>query len=247
MSTEQERLHILEMVDKQQITVEQAVELLDAISNETVVDETKLRLAAAPSVVQVTPNGHGSETEIPQPAVEPVTAEPIEASEADAPVVEDLAPEMTRRPSFDPAQTRWRNWWWVPMGVGIAITVCGALFMYLAWQASGLGFWFVAACLPFLLGVTFMGLAWASRKSRWLHIRVHQAAGESPQRIAISLPLPLRPLAWVVRMLRPYIPRLQQTGLDELILALEMNPTGQPIYIEVNDGDEGEHVEVYFG
>ncbi len=237
MSTENERLQILEMLDRQQITVEQAVGLIAAISGEDgqpAPGEPELLKEVRP--LEVGKNGNA------RLAPEP---EPVPVME---PVVEELqAEQSTQGPSFDPAQYRWRSWWWIPMGVGVTITVGGALFMYLAWQASGLGFWFIAACLPFLLGVIVMTLAWASRKARWLHVRVYQPEGKSPRQIAISLPLPLGPLAWFVRIFRPVIPQLQETGLDELILALRTTSFDQPVYIEVNEGANGERVEVYFG
>lgn len=243
MSTEKERVQILEMLDQQQITVEQAVELLAAISGEDGSSEaadSQLRFEDAefdfhkdgsPHVIEEPPAQVASST---APVLEP---------EVEEPPVE----QPTQGPDFDPAQSRWRSWWWIPMGVGVTITVGGALFMYLAWQASGLGFWFVAACLPFLLGVIIMAFAWASRKSRWLHIRIQQPEGESPRRIAISLPLPLRPLVWLVRVLRPVIPQLQRTGLDELLIALETTAPDQPVHIQVDEGEHGDRVEVYFG
>ena len=149
MSTESERLHILEMVDKEQITVEQAVELLAAISGD--LEPDVLPVIAGPVEVQAGTNGNYRMAEASAIAGQQMVVEPASETESseteEAPAYEDLEPEPSHGPSFDPAQARWRNWWWLPMSVGISITVCGALFMYLAWQASGLGFWFMAACL----------------------------------------------------------------------------------------------------
>lgn len=243
MSTETERVQILEMLDQQQITVEQAVELLAVISGGDETSESDVPMSPVESLeLEARKNGHSN-----------VEAEPkLQAASSPAPVWEPTVEEpveetSSQGPSFDPTQSRWRSWWWIPMGVGVSITVGGALFMYLAWQASGLGFWFVTACLPFLLGVIIMALAWASRKSRWLHIRIQQPEGESPRRIAISLPLPLRPLVWLARILKPIIPQLQRTGLDELLIALETTSLDQPVHIQVDEGEQGDRVEVYFG
>lgn len=244
MSTEKERVQILEMLDQQQITVEQAVELLGAISGN---DDGPA--GALESLVDVEKAGFDthklSSTRVEAEPQVQAPSRPVTVLEPE--VEEPPAEQPTQEPGFDPAQSRWRSWWWIPMGVGVTITVGGALFMYLAWQASGIGFWFVAACLPFLLGVIMMALAWASRKSRWLHIRIQQPEGESPRRIAISLPLPLRPLVWLVRVLRPVIPQLQRTGLDELLIALETTAPDQPVHIQVDEGEHGDRVEVYFG
>jgi len=93
-----------------------------------------------------------------------------------------------------------------------------------------------------------MALAVSSRTSRWLHLRVHQKPGERPQTIAISFPLPLRFAAWFVRNFGRYIPKLDQTGLDEMILALgKTTGPNSPFYIEVDEGEDGEQVQIYIG
>ena len=82
----------------------------------------------------------------------------------------------------------------------------------------------------------------------WLHIRIRQKPGERPQTIALSFPLPIRITAWFLRNFGSRIPKLKETGLDELILALGKNATPQaPFYIEVNEGEDGEQVQVYIG
>lgn len=149
---------------------------------------------------------------------------------------------------FDEQIEKWRRWWQIPLWVGVGITVLGGLLMFWAYMASGFGFWFGCAWLPFLLGVAVMALAVSSRTSRWLHLRVHQKPGERPQTIAISFPLPLRFAAWFVRNFGRYIPKLDRSGLDEMILALG-NTTGpdSPFYIEVDEGEDGEQVQIYIG
>ncbi len=90
-------------------------------------------------------------------------------------------------------------------------------------------------------------LAAASRTTRWLHVRVHQERGEWPQTIAISLPIPIRFTAWLVRLVRPYIHGMERTSIDEVILALEKVSPDQPFYVKVDEGETGEKVEVYIG
>jgi hypothetical protein len=79
-------------------------------------------------------------------------------------------------------------------------------------SASGL-----FALVPIPVGVAVMALAWGSRSARWLHLRVHQKEGERPKNIAISLPLPLHLIAWLLRHFGSYIPNLDATGLDEVV------------------------------
>ena len=133
------------------------------------------------------------------------------------------------------------------MTIGISITVVSGLLMFLAYQSRGFGFWFACLWFPLLFGVVIMSLAAASRTTRWLHVRIHQEPGEWPQTIAISLPLPIRFAAWVMRIIKPYIHNMENTSLDEVILALEKTSPDEPFYVKVDEGESGEKVEVYIG
>jgi hypothetical protein len=224
MTNESERIQILEMIEKGLITAEEGIRLLNSL----------------------------------QPEPEPVDAPSIGASAAaesgpaPAPevIVEEPAPDSTAPPvpsEFENETRKWRRWWWIPLTVGIGITVISGLLMVLAYQTSGFGFWFACLWFPLLLGVIVISLAAASRTTRWLHVRVHQEAGEWPRTIAISLPIPIRFTAWLLRIFRPYIRGLDRTSLDEVILALEKTSPDQPFYVKVDEGESGERVEVYIG
>lgn len=119
--------------------------------------------------------------------------------------------------------------------------------MFLAYQKSGFGFWFACLWFPLLLGVIVISLAAASRTTRWLHVRIHQEPGQWPQTIAISMPIPIRFVAWVLRTFKSHIPKMDKTNLDEVILALDKTSPDQPFYVEVDEGELGEKVEVYIG
>jgi hypothetical protein len=167
------------------------------------------------------------------------------------------AAETPAEPLSAPAQSApeadleyWRRWWMLPMGVGIGVLLVGALLMYAAFQAGGLGFWFACASLPFAAGVLIMALAAGSRSARWLHVRVrtNPAANDWPRNIAFSFPLPIRLTAWLLRLAGPFIPQLKDHGLDELVLALaETTSAEAPLYVDVDEGDGGERVQVYIG
>lgn len=91
-----------------------------------------------------------------------------------------------------------------------------------------------------------MALTWQSREGHWLHLRIEQKPGEWPQQISFSLPLPLRPTAWFLRNFGDRIPSLHGMALDEVILALSSVTTvEEPIYIEVNDDEDGERVLIF--
>lgn len=225
MTEESERVHILEMIERGVISAAEGVRLLNAISGQ----------------FPESPSTHTAE--VPQPAAQP-------PAEAEAPAAyHEPAPRAAKAPAEIEASARkWRRWWWVPLWVGVGITVISAGLMYWAYAAKdGFGFWFACTWFPFLLGVAIMALAWASRTARWLHVRVHQAEGEKPRNIAISLPLPIRFTAWLVRIFRPHIPKAEGVNIDEMILALEKTSPDAPMFVQVDEGEDGERVEVYIG
>jgi hypothetical protein len=158
------------------------------------------------------------------------------------------APEPSDSAQLDADIAKWKRWWVIPFMVGVALTTVIAVLMMSAIQASGYGFWFFCLWLPFALSIALIALAWQSRTARWLHVRVNTGQDEFPRRIAISFPLPVRLTAWALRTFGWRIPALRNTSVDELVLALNDATSSQrPLYVEVNDGEEGERVQVFIG
>lgn len=156
-------------------------------------------------------------------------------------------PEPSARP---PDLARWRRWWVVPFGVGLGLTLLSSGLLYWALRAADfrLTGWFFLALLPFAGSVALMALAAASRGARWLHVRVNTGPADRPRRITLSFPLPIRLTAWALRTFGHRIPQLERTGVDELILALGESTSPQnPLYVEVDEGQAGEKVQVYIG
>jgi hypothetical protein len=132
------------------------------------------------------------------------------------------------------------------MGIGVAITVIGGFFMFWTFQATGLSFWFACSWLPFMIGVICVVLAWSSRTMRWLHVRIRQDSGERPQNIAFSLPLPLGFASGVLRMFRPWLPN-NIAQLDAVLQSLNETSTDTPFYLEVDEGNGEDRVEIFIG
>ena len=248
------RLRVLEMIDEGKITAEEGLRLLQAFSE---ADEAALTDASAGSLATPAPLPL-DEPEIPLPGGEPVAPPPVRstaagvAAQAPEPQVifhDRPEPGAGSGPATPPADAqKWKRWWMVPVWIGVAITIFGGLFMYLAMQSSGIGFWFVCASLPFILGLLVIILAWGSRNAPWLHLRVRQPPGEKPERIAFSMPLPVKPAAWFLRTFSRWIPGLKEQSWDEVILAMgEKTNPDNPLYVVVDEEETGEKVEVYIG
>lgn len=227
MAHELERLQILEMIEKGIISASEGVRLLNSLQGET----------GEATTPQITPASFGATDEAE------ASPEPQEVEEPPAKEGKSASPPF----EYDSEIKKWRRWWWVPLTVGIVITVVSGLLMFLAYQSSGFGFWFACLWFPLLLGVVIISVGAASRTTRWLHVRIHQEPGEWPKTIAISLPVPLRFVAWILRIFRPHIPNMDNTSLDEVFLALEKTSPDQPFYVKVDEGESGEKVEVFIG
>lgn len=242
MSDEAERMQILDMIERGQITPDQGVKLLQALESEDQ-DEGDF-LDESESV----PEAAGVEA-VP-PAVETAlpgikAGFPAETAVFDTEQQEFLEPQPGGLP---PEAARWRRFWMIPLWIGVGILALGGWLMYWVLQHSGLGFWFVISTLPFILGLVIVILSWQSQTAPWVHLRVTQAPGKSPPHVAFSFPIPIRPTLWFLNTFGDKIPRFQEVSLDKIILAVNQSANAEhPIYIQVDEGEKGEKVEIYIG
>jgi hypothetical protein len=161
---------------------------------------------------------------------------------------EPAATEISAEDAIQEDFNKLKSWWIIPFWIGVAITVLGGTLMYLAWSSHGIGLGFIAAWIPFLIGVGLLVLGWNSRTGPWLHIRIQQKPGEKPERIAISFPIPNRFFAWSLRTFGSFVPKMNLSGADEILLALGSYSQGDtPLTIDVDDSEDGEKVKIYIG
>jgi hypothetical protein len=148
-------------------------------------------------------------------------------------------------PRLDPAAARWANFWIYPTMVGGIILILGAVVFGLIYSSRAARGWLLCGWLPMLLGLAVVLLAWWSQRATWLHLRISE---EGRRKIALSFPLPLTLAAWVLRIAQPFVPQLEDSGVDDLIIALRDSASqGEPLFIDVEDDEQGERVELYIG
>jgi len=115
------------------------------------------------------------------------------------------------------------------------------------WLASLGGWWWLFAGPCLLAGIPLIVIMVFSLKSPWVYINVH-TKDDWPRRILITLPIPLKFTAWFLRTFGRHIEGLDRTVLDEILLMLEEGLLDSgPFIIEVDEGSDGERVQVYFG
>ena len=223
MTTSEERQQVLQMIAAGKITPEEGSRLLAALSG-----------------------GAPPELEAPAAAVEQ-TPETPQAEQAD-PQQQAYTPEqevISPPPPIDVKTPDTRHWWQVPFWIGAALLIAGAFT--LAGALSSGAICIVMLCgLPLLLiGILAVIVAWFARNGPWVHIRVkHNRPDERD--INLSVPLDLGVVA--VRVAEPFVPQMKNTGVDDVIVSMKDNvKRDQPLIIDVNDDDDGEHVQVIVG
>jgi len=214
MTSDKERLEILDMIQKGTISPEEGTILIEALIESQENSDAEYSIAKA------------------------VLEEDIGSGEA------DVHSGVGESEDFN----KLKSWWIIPFWIGVAITVLGGSLMYLAWANHGIGIGFIAAWIPFLIGVGLLVLGWNSRTGPWIHISIQQKPGEQPERIAISFPIPNRFFAWSLRTFGSFIPNMNLSGADEILLALGNYSQGDtPLTIDVDDSEDGEKVKIYIG
>ena len=216
MSDEAER-KIFDMVEQGQITAEEALRLINAMGSDEKKPDNEFGILPVENA--------GS---IP-------SSEDVEV--VDYPKIP--AEELKR-------MNRLKKLWFVPFGVGLIVMTLGALWLYSAFSSNGFGVGFWLAWIPFIAGIFIVAISFQTSRSVWLHVRIKQAPGERPQRIVISLPMPLSLTHWFLRTFGRRIPGLKDQPVDDFSEILENLSPESPFYVQVNEDDGGE-VEVYIG
>jgi hypothetical protein len=154
-----------------------------------------------------------------------------------------VSPEAISDPILDELD-EWRKWWIIPFSIGVGLTVTGGGLMYWAWSVSRFGVGFFLSWIPFLLGIGLSALGWNSQTGPWLHLRIRQKPGESPERIAFSLPLPIQFFSWCLRTFGKFSSRVDHTGIEDILANLGDKSRTDPLSIDIADGEDGEQVTI---
>lgn len=149
---------------------------------------------------------------------------------------------------FEEVKARAQKFAMVPLWIGVAFTVLGAYWMYALVQNANYGFWFFCAWFPLLLGLLLVALSAGGMNSRWLYVNVDQREGEWPQHISLGFPIPLGIIGWFLRTFGHFIPGMGKSSVDEILTALALaDNLDEPLIVNVDEGDQGEQVQVYIG
>ena len=216
MTDEAER-KIFDMVEQGQISAEEALRLINAMENGSDKNEANFEITQPEKAVPNTFTNSSEAVSYPQ-----------------------IPEEELRR------MNRMKRLWFVPFSIGLLILILGAVWLYTAFSSNGFGVGFWLAWIPFFLGIFIVAVSFQTSRSVWLHVRIKQKPGEKPQRIVISLPMPVSLTRWFLNTFGKRIPGLIDQPIESISEILTNLSPEAPFYVHVNeDGDE--EVEVYIG
>jgi len=244
MNNGHQRMHILEMIESGQVGFDEGLRLLkDRTSDKaSPSEESAPTTIVSPAADDPAVEGHVLERE----TTNTEAGEWYKTSDLHQ---EDKVPQKGAPSHPFPTEVHgFRRLWIIPLWLGVGLTTLGGMLMLWAQQVSGFGFWFLLASIPFALGVMLVCLARGNRSSPVIHLSVHRKPEERPQRLVISFTIPLNPIIWFLRKFGHWIPKLEEASMDEVVEAIEQAAsTENPVYIQVDEGNRGERVEIYIG
>jgi hypothetical protein len=173
MPNHEERMRILEGLEKGEISSEEAVTLLK--QGRALPPEKPLQILERLEKGEINT----------QEAAERLSANHETSPPPEIPTFEHMDSEsVTIEPSID-AQDAWR----FLVGIGVVVVVLSSLLMATILKRSGMDFWFYCAWLPLALGVALTAFGWFTRNSTWMQLSVRSK--DEGHRIFFTLPLPV--------------------------------------------------------
>jgi len=150
-----------------------------------------------------------------------------------------------------PNLNRFRRFWQYPFFISLAVLLLLGLWLRSLYQSSAgaLSFGFICVWSLFMFAFFATALAFMSRRSAWLHVRVKEKEG---RRVNISLPLPTRLTRWGISFAGNFVDEAtqQKMGMATAMLdAADANLKADgaaPFMINVDD-DDGDQVQVFIG
>jgi len=152
-------------------------------------------------------------------------------------------------PEFEEVKARARRWAMIPLWIGIIVTVFSAWGIYEILNDFGTNYWWICLLFPLFIGILLIALGAGGPGTRWLYVNVDRRDAEDwPRTITFGFPLPLGLASWFLRNFGHTIHGLGNTSVDDIIQILDATgKTNEPLIVNVDEGANGEHVQVYIG
>ena len=155
----------------------------------------------------------------------------------------------TSAPEFEKVKARARRFAMIPLWTGVVITTLSAWGIFAIQQSAGVNFWLFCLLFPLMLGVLLIVLGAGGPNSKWIYVNVDRRdAYDGPRNITLGFPLPFGLTAWFLRNFGHNIQGMKNTSVDDIIQVLDATEkSNEPFIVNVEEGGNGEHVQVYIG
>lgn len=183
-------------------------------------------------------------------AIADVLPPAIAAAPTPRPGPEAMVGEVLSAAPRPPDLDRYRRLWRIPFLVALTLLLFFAvLFAGVVTRNSEVTFGVICLLGFVLLAAGGLALAWWSRSAPWIHIRVQSQTGS---RVRISFPFAPGLARWTLAFGRRFVDGDARAGLDTAAAMIEavannIQTTGEPLTLAVDDQVDGEKVLVYVG
>lgn len=149
-------------------------------------------------------------------------------------------------PVVERLKRRVRSFYVIPLFGGTLLTIFAAWLMYQSINNGSMGVAFYCLLFPvFLAGILLLTLGASSQKSSWLYVDIQQKPGEKPGRIMLGFPLDLA--RWLMNTFKGNIPYHEREKADMVLQVMNETTSKEPIVVQVDEGEDGNKVNVYIG
>ena len=149
-------------------------------------------------------------------------------------------------PVVERLKRRVRSFYVIPLFGGTLLTIFAAWLMYQSINNGSMGVAFYCLLFPiFLVGILLLTLGASSQKSSWMYVDIQQKPGEKPGRIMLGFPLDLA--RWLMNTFKGNIPYHEREKADMVLQVMNETTSKEPIVVQVDEGEDGNKVNVYIG
>lgn len=231
MPNAQERLQILDRLERGEITTQAAADLLAGLQPTPAPADSPMTVLGQLERGEISPEEAAQRLQAPPPAEQvSASAEPVE--------VIDPAPQQAHKTPI---------WWVFGIGTGVLLAVSAGLWMRNDLLDGRLGLGFACAWLPMALGLLLIVLGAAARNSPWASIRIRSKkhGAHSQRAIDLDVPLPVGLASQAIRFASHRVAGLDLHDAEDLLKVIEDAKTrGKPIVIQAHDDDDNESVDI---
>lgn len=232
MPSPEERMSILNRLEKGEITPEQAAQML--------AEEKSSGPKTAEKPMDVLGQLERGEISADE-AAERLAAKTAPKTNGHAATSSRM--EVIDEERFSSSRT-W-GWWAVPIAIGTVFTVLAGLWMAADARDGGLGLGFFCAWLPLSIGILLIFLGWLSPRGPWANVNVKTRRRHGDVDVNLNVPVPIGIATGALRTVGRRIPGLDREDLDKLADALEQTgKKGDSIQIQANDDDDDDSVDI---